>query len=203
MAAATSLSKITAFVVSKDKPRRLLVFGHPLAGIQLPAGTVEPGEDAAAAAAREVFEETGLEVTSQGIVLDEQVRPFGPERAAMLETVATDEATFQHGHKVRVLGEDEASGSVRVREEIYDYNVSPPELLSTITGTVPVGSLADAVRRTFVLFVEEARSTERRRQKADGHTFEVFWTPLRPDVALFERQREWLASHYEVIRGSL
>ncbi|MFP4601167.1 MAG: NUDIX domain-containing protein [Persicimonas sp.] len=197
------LGKVTAFVVSKGEPHRLLVFEHPMAGIQLPAGTVEPGEDPVTAAAREVFEESGLAVTSQGIVLDEQVRPLGPDRAAMLETVSTDGATFQRGHKVRVLREYEASGSVRVREEIYDYNVSPPELMSTTTGILPVGCLADAVRRTFVLFVEETRSTERWRQKADGHTFEVFWTRLRPEVALFERQREWLTSHYEAIQGSL
>ena len=42
---------------------RLLVFrhtGHPPAGIQVPAGTIEPGEDIAAAALREASEETGL-----------------------------------------------------------------------------------------------------------------------------------------------
>jgi len=42
---------------------RLLVFEHvdfPEAGIQVPAGTIEPGEEPAAAALREAFEETGL-----------------------------------------------------------------------------------------------------------------------------------------------
>lgn len=43
--------------------RRVLVFRHvdfPEAGIQVPGGTVEPGEDSEAAALREAREETGL-----------------------------------------------------------------------------------------------------------------------------------------------
>lgn len=42
---------------------KLLVFTHPLspeAGIQVPAGTIQEGEDPAAAALREAREETGL-----------------------------------------------------------------------------------------------------------------------------------------------
>lgn len=42
---------------------RLLVFSHPQApeaGIQVPAGTLRPGEAPAAGALREAFEETGL-----------------------------------------------------------------------------------------------------------------------------------------------
>ncbi|MBI1774677.1 MAG: NUDIX domain-containing protein [Proteobacteria bacterium] len=44
--------------------KRLLAFRHPFhpeAGIQVPAGTIEDGEDPAGAAARELREETGLD----------------------------------------------------------------------------------------------------------------------------------------------
>jgi 8-oxo-dGTP pyrophosphatase MutT (NUDIX family) len=39
---------------------RILVFDHPLAGVQLVKGTIEPGESAAHAAVRELREESGL-----------------------------------------------------------------------------------------------------------------------------------------------
>lgn len=52
--------KAFAYVTSGT---RLLVFthpDHPEAGIQVPAGTIQPGEDPAQAALREASEETGL-----------------------------------------------------------------------------------------------------------------------------------------------
>lgn len=54
--------KAVAYVVHEG---RLLVFTHDhtpieLAGVQVPAGTVEPGESPEEAVVREVFEETGV-----------------------------------------------------------------------------------------------------------------------------------------------
>ena len=51
--------KVVCYVVHRT---RLLVFSHedPLAGVQVPAGTIELGEDPAEAAVRETFEETTL-----------------------------------------------------------------------------------------------------------------------------------------------
>lgn len=58
---ATAEEKAVAYITHGD---RLLVFLHPgipEAGVQVPAGTIQPGEDPAAAALREAREETGLE----------------------------------------------------------------------------------------------------------------------------------------------
>lgn len=52
--------KVVAYITLGD---RLLVFNHrdfPEAGVQVPAGTVEEGEDIARAVLREAEEETGL-----------------------------------------------------------------------------------------------------------------------------------------------
>ena len=43
-----------------NETQEILMFRHPLAGIQLVKGTVEPSENPADAARRELFEESGL-----------------------------------------------------------------------------------------------------------------------------------------------
>ncbi|MFN3628776.1 MAG: NUDIX domain-containing protein [Casimicrobiaceae bacterium] len=57
---------------------RLLVFRHPLAGVQLPKGTIDPGETPAAAALRELAEESGLRLDTAPIA----VGSFAIERLA-------------------------------------------------------------------------------------------------------------------------
>ena len=53
------VQKITAFIVrERGGVKEVLVFKHPTAGVQIPAGTVEKGEDLETA----VNEETGLKL---------------------------------------------------------------------------------------------------------------------------------------------
>ena len=57
--------KVTALVIRKHETEpEVLVFDHPLdeggTMVQLPAGTIEPGEDPADAVLRELAEETGV-----------------------------------------------------------------------------------------------------------------------------------------------
>lgn len=72
--------KVFAYITHGD---RLLVFAHPNApeaGIQVPAGTVEPDEPFEAAAMREAAEETGLAgLELVGFLGDQLVdcRPYG------------------------------------------------------------------------------------------------------------------------------
>ncbi len=56
-----TVHKVTCFITRTQKSgTNLLLFNHPIAGVQIPAGTVNPGEDPVTAAHREAFEETGL-----------------------------------------------------------------------------------------------------------------------------------------------
>jgi ADP-ribose pyrophosphatase YjhB (NUDIX family) len=64
MATAEVIPKVLAYI-TRDGPqgREVLVFrhrGHPDAGVQVPGGTVETGEELTVALHREVKEETGL-----------------------------------------------------------------------------------------------------------------------------------------------
>jgi 8-oxo-dGTP pyrophosphatase MutT (NUDIX family) len=66
--------KVFAYITHEN---RLLVFRHPdfpAAGIQVPAGTIEQGEQAGAAVMREAREETGLVGLTLVRLLGEQMR---------------------------------------------------------------------------------------------------------------------------------
>ena len=54
------IEKVTAFVIrKKNNIPQLLVFSHPTAGTQIPAGTVEENEALEVALLREIKKETG------------------------------------------------------------------------------------------------------------------------------------------------
>ncbi|MBK7892702.1 MAG: NUDIX domain-containing protein [Bdellovibrionales bacterium] len=67
---AKHVEKVLAYITRiHPTGMELLVFDHvgmPEAGIQVPAGTVDPGETPSAAVLREVEEETGLSLKTQG-----------------------------------------------------------------------------------------------------------------------------------------
>ena len=68
----------------------VLAFRHPLAGVQLPKGTVEPGEAPATAALRELHEESGLLLEAEPVPIGQWQRVldgrFGEEASHALHT---------------------------------------------------------------------------------------------------------------------
>jgi ADP-ribose pyrophosphatase YjhB (NUDIX family) len=61
----TAIQKVTAFVTRNvNEKAELHLYEHPYAGIQIPAGTVNPGESPEKTVIREVCEETGLKFIS-------------------------------------------------------------------------------------------------------------------------------------------
>lgn len=76
------VEKAVAAVLRERAGRReLLVFRHPLAGVQIPKGTVEPGETVAQAARRELEEESGLRLDLEPVRLGswDRIVGGGPE----------------------------------------------------------------------------------------------------------------------------
>jgi 8-oxo-dGTP pyrophosphatase MutT (NUDIX family) len=62
------LDKVCPVVFRDASMQQILAFAHPLAGVQLVKGGIEPGESVRAAALRELEEEAGL--TNTGIAYD-------------------------------------------------------------------------------------------------------------------------------------
>ena len=78
---------LAAVVRSEAGPTDVLVFRHPFAGVQLPKGTVEPGETIEAATLRELREESGLTLntTPEHVGVWERIVGGGPDEDGPLE----------------------------------------------------------------------------------------------------------------------
>jgi 8-oxo-dGTP pyrophosphatase MutT (NUDIX family) len=194
-----TLDKVTAFVTRKRAAGlELLVFAHPSAGVQLPAGSVEPGEEPAVAAVREVVEETGV---SDCVVVEHlatTVTELPPGLAILTRTVSLGAGTLSRGNLVEVHSPGE--WSLAVYEE-YDHNVEPRVLLRRLEGRVPAAALGQRVdRHMFHLRSDDPR--ERWERAADGHVFRPYWAPLEPGPRLVQGQDLWLRSVYDRLLAS-
>lgn len=71
------MGKVAAFITRPHSAGpQLVVFDHPLAGVQLPAGSLEPGEDPLDGGFREAWEETGID----GLALVGRLPDFAESR---------------------------------------------------------------------------------------------------------------------------
>ena len=92
------------------RDQELLVFDHrdhPAAGTQVPAGTVEAGEDPTATVVREVVEETGVNArVERELGCIDAVAPRGELRRNVFFELSTDETRDAWEHVVHGGGED-------------------------------------------------------------------------------------------------
>lgn len=196
------VEKVTAFVTrERNGVKELLLFKHPTAGIQIPAGTVEEGETPETAVMREVYEETGLravkiEKSLGGIEneLEEDERVVsitGPiytnpslsanvykEKLTRGLTVNYDSTHTDFRH-VSYTEYDGAHDSTRIRRKI--------------TGWVPSESLSTRKTRHFFLLTTLEETAQAWEVKGDqGHVFKLFWTPISALPPIVPPQHRWL-----------
>ena len=206
------VEKVTAFVTRETAAgRQLLVFRHPLNGVQLPAGTVELGESPEAAVMREAREETGL----AGLRL---VRPLGmierllPEGHYLLHNdsklfaapapdapPSSDWILFR-GSYVRLL--QQRVGYAQVLMQEWDERAQPPRLLRQEQGWVQRSLLTPHIHRYQYWLACDFETAENWPVAVDGHIFNLFWAPLQPAPAIAPAiapalvwpQDEWLVA---------
>lgn len=195
--------KVTAIVTRETADgRELLVFRHPTAGIQLPAGTNEEGETPKQALMREVFEETGLDHTmvelekhlvtfhqllQPGIhVMQRAVHPrlFPDEQSEELPVL------LGRGHSVHV--EEQRGDYVRIYFESprMERGVLVQE---KVCGWLPVVLVSDVVQRHIFHLTTTVPTPDSWQITSDrGFTFTLFWVNLNYQPGLIPPQDDWL-----------
>ncbi|HUS27505.1 MAG TPA: NUDIX domain-containing protein, partial [Kofleriaceae bacterium] len=200
------LAKVTAFVTCEREGRpHLLLFEHPLAGVQLPAGSIEDGEEPIAAALREVAEETGVSGLRDATELASARTELAPGSAVLLARLVPRTephpdalscgAGLSRGLTVEVL--DRWTDFARIRYDELDRRRVPPMLVARTVGWVQAHLLGGVVVRHYVHLRHDGSGPARWTQDADGHRFAPFWAPLVPRPAICEAQEAWLDAVYE------
>ena len=205
------VEKVTAFVTRETADgRQLLVFRHPLNGIQLPAGTVDVGESPETAVLREAWEETGLD----GLRL---VRPLGMIERHLLDgyhwlqgdsqlftAPAPDAAPISdwilyRGGYARLLQEQSDYAEILFQE--WNRRVEPPQIVRQEQGWLRRELLTPTIHRYQYWLACDFETPENWPTAVDGHIFDLFWTPLQPAPDLVRPQDEWLTAVYDEILG--
>ena len=195
------IEKVTAFISRESADGHdMLLFKHPNAGIQIPAGTVEDDETPEEAVLREVSEETRLTSLSVGQYLGckEDRLPEGQRTIAESTKVysrpdvtSSDWAHLRKGVPVTLSGKSAGGFSQVVYKEL-DRVPNPQYVTMSITGWVPDRVLVDAKRRHFFHLEFDGPSEERWTVYSDNHYFTLFWAPLVALPDIIHPQDEWL-----------
>ena len=196
------LEKVTAFIMrGAGASQEILLFQHPSAGIQIPAGTVEDGEVVEAALWREVREETGLtELVLLSYLGEQPVALPAGQKVALRSLVGRslpEEASAESGLFLRrgLFAHETATIENWSQVRFDEYAVQGAELVvvESSAGWVPnEGLTAHVVRHFFHLHCESATPERWRCQAEKDCEFELFWTPLDTDPGLVLGQAEWL-----------
>jgi 8-oxo-dGTP pyrophosphatase MutT (NUDIX family) len=174
--------KVTCFITrTGSQSIELLLFNHPNVGEQIPAGTVNPGENPEIAARREAAEESWLDnltfLRSLGEVEDPlqhgyHVVTHPSPVYSRPEINSFDWAYFRTGLPVQVL--KHGAGFTQVRYEETDRYIDTRYVTYNITGWVPDEALTDQRFRHFYLLEASGETPQQWSFTTDNHIFELF-----------------------------
>lgn len=194
------IEKVTGFVTRPSEAGYdLLLFEHPYAGIQIPAGTVEAHETPEEAVLREVSEETGLaplavcchlglaeDRLSQGqALIAEPTRVY-----ARPDLTSFDWAYLRTGIQVTI--NRRADGFSQITYEEFDRVPDAQYVTMSMVGWVPDDVLADTKRRHFFHLEYPGPSGDRWTVFTDNHLFTLFWAPFSALPQIIHPQDKWI-----------
>ena len=203
------VQKVTAFMVrERNGVEELLVFKHPTAGIQIPAGTVEAGEDIETAVKREAYEETGLQLVEIENYLGYIENELENNQRIIAETtqvyIAPSLNAVPYAEKLtKGLTVDYHSTQgdfTHISYIEYDRHPNPTCIRYNITGWVPNENLSAQKKRHFFQLTTQEQTADAWELRSDrGHIFKPYWTPLSPKPDIMPPQNKWLDFVYEKI----
>lgn len=189
--------KVTALVTSRDS---LLLIKHPFVGFELPAGTVEEGEEPLASAIREVKEETSVEIVKLAKELGVMDIDLPEGKASLLSTSTIFSRPDDTSFGWATIPRSAWVSILRKNDEWTQINYSEPDCLPSknydtysLTGWIQSEKLAFKQKRHFYHFVSNDMNDKKWSVFSDCHTFEVGWHRLESLPALAPPQDEWLA----------
>lgn len=200
MSGSIELRKVTAFVL-RDGPRgkELLLFKHPFAGIQLPAGSVEVDEDVEAAALREAREETTLDDFSNVRLLGSEDDAIPDGRAALalpadvyMRPDATSASWARLPRGITVAVSRNNGDFVQVNYEEFDRIPDPQYVTGNISGWISAAAVTRIKRRYFYAMDFAGTSEDQWSVHTDKHEFRLFWAPLDDLPQIISPQNEWV-----------
>jgi 8-oxo-dGTP pyrophosphatase MutT (NUDIX family) len=196
------IEKVSAFILrSRNNEPEILIFEHPRAGLQIPAGTVELNESPEEALYREVFEETGLKAVEIIEKIAQEHQFTSKDEAILLQTMRCfgwpaqsaqrKGPLFTRGQRVQVF--ERKVGFTHINYLEHDYNQEPVELIEQVDGWLPSEMLTqEIIRHFYAVRVKEDTPGSWSQLSDRGQTFNVRWEGLNPDPVLIEAQSEWL-----------
>lgn len=207
-----TIHKVTAFITrtGRQGQPQLLLFQHPQAGVQLPAGTVDEGEAWATAVLREAYEETGLthltihrylgkienELAAGEAILNQDSHIFSqPDvQSIPFAPLFTRGMTFAVGERV-----EEGNGRFyHITYTEYDQLPNPTHITLTIDGWLPEERLSWRKSRHYVHLHCHEETADRWSLPGDrSHLFTPFWADLQPKPAIISPQNRWLDHVYD------
>lgn len=189
--------KATAFITREsDSGREVLVFTHPRAGIQLPAGTVEAGETFEQGVLREVHEETGLtdvsiiaDLATIELIYDSELRRV-VEDATLLQApqgAATD-CVIERGILVDLIEERDGYAHIKHRDDLDPYFLYP-----SISGWIPSSAVQPhrVVRHLFHLRSRRHTLDEWEHIAEGVYPFRFYWVNVNDTPTLAGQQQSW------------
>ena len=187
---------------------QVLLFQHPQAGIQIPAGTVEEGEDWQTAVLREAAEETGLTQLAIQRHLGQIDNELAPDEAILNrkcqilsqpdEHSIPFQPIFSRGYTLRVGKEHGRFRQITYLE--YDQLPNPQAITLYIDGWLPSHYLSTVKTRHYVQLTCHETTPDRWSLPGDNnHVFSPFWADLQPKPTVVAPQNRWLDDVYALL----